>query len=179
MDNLKEFLPYIIIALIAIVIIIYVVFLSKKLNSGARELAEIELEDRRRSIKVSRVSGFIPYQYRAFFEALKAAMPADYIILPNIAVELLFRRVNRKDLKLEGHYVAFGIFTTTFTPVLVIDLKDYSAATDIVFKLSESEKNLIRSMGIYIMEYEIRDTYNIDDLRRAIAKSMNPLYSDK
>jgi len=169
----------IVIAVIIIAIAIYAVLLNKGLNRGTRNVESTELSERRHSMKVSRVSGFIPYKYRAFFEVLKTSMPAQYIILPNIAVELLFQRSNRKELKLEGQYVSFGVFTKEFQPVLVIDLKDFSESSDLVFSLSDNEKQLIRNLGIPVMEHEIRDSYSVDELRRAIAKAMNPLYSDR
>ena len=179
MDDFQEVLPIIIVVVIAMAILIYVVLLNRGLNREVREVAVSDLGERRQSIKVSRVAGFIPIKYRDFYAALKAAMPTNYIILPNIAVELLFQRNNRKELKLEGQYVSFGIFSTEFTPVLVIQLNDYSTATDLVFHVKDNIKDLIRNIGIPIMEHDIRDNYNIDELRRAIAKVMNPLYSDK
>ena len=172
-------IPVIVIAVAVIVIAVYAVLLNKGLNSRTRKTENVELDERRYSMKVSRVSGFMPYKYRAFYEVLKTAMPAHYIILPNIAIELLFQRTNRKELRLEGHYVSFGVFTKDFQPVLVIDLKDFSEATNLVFSLSENEKQLVRNIGIPIMEHEIRDHYGVDELRRAIAKAMNPLYSEK
>jgi len=174
----KDFLP-IIIAVAVIAIVLYVVLLNRRMNNSTRKIAQKDVDDRRKSIKVSRVSGFIPYQCRAFFDALRAAMPDNYIVLPNIAVELLFRRINRKELELEGQYASFCVFNKGFVPVLVIQLNDYSVATDIVFQIPNSVKELIRSMGIPVMEYDIRDSYNIDELRRSIARAMNPLYTDK
>ena len=179
MDNFQDVLPIIIVVVIALAILLYVILLNKGINREVKDVEKNDLNERRQSIKVSRVAGFIPIKFRAFYEALKVAMPANYIILPNIAVELLFQRNNRKELKLEGQYVSFGIFTITFTPVLVIQLNDYSVAADTVFNIKDNIKDLIRNLGIPVMDYEIRDNYNIDDLRRAIAKVMNPLYSDK
>lgn len=176
--DFEEILPYLIIAAVVAICLLYVFLLHKKVNRGERAVAERDLSTRRRSIKVSRVSGFIPFQNREFYESLKTAMPSNYIILPNIAVELLFRRINRDEIELEGQYVSFGVFTTSFEPVLVIQLNDYSVAPDIVFRIPDSVKDLIRSIGIPVMEHDIRDHYNIDDLRRSIAKAMNPLYSD-
>jgi hypothetical protein len=178
-DFTQNILPIIIIAIVAVGVIVYAVLLNKKVNRVKKKEAASELKNQRTSIKVSRVSGFIPHQFRTFFDALRAAMPSNYIILPNIAVELLFRRQNRKDLKLEGQYVSFGVFTTAFAPVLLIELDDYSTATEAVFDLSDSIKELIRNIGVPIMEYDIRDHYDIDDLRRAIAKAMNPLFAGK
>jgi len=169
----------IVVIIVIIALAIYAVMLNKGLNRGTRNVESVELDERRHSMKVSRVSGFIPSKYRAFFDVLKTAMPAQYIILPNIAVELLFQRSNRRELKLEGQYVSFGVFTKDFQPVLVIDLKDFTEATDLVFRLSENEKQLIRNLGIPVMEHEIRDNYSVDELRRAIAKAMNPLYADR
>ena len=176
---MDDILPIVIAVVIALVIIGYGIWLNKKLNSGVRDVASSELDERRRSIKVSRVAGFIPDKYRAFYDVLKVAMPSNYVILPNIAAELLFQRANRKELQLEGQYISFCVFTNSFSPVLVIQLNDYSVATDAVFVLPDKIKELIRSLGIPVMEHDIRDQYNIDELRRCIAKAMNPLYSDK
>jgi len=169
----------IIIAVIVGAVAIYLVLLSKGLNSGVRDLAESELGERRKSIKVSRVSGFMPSKYRAFYEVLKVAMPSHYVILPNIAIELLFTSSNRKELQLEGQYVSFCVFTKDFKPILVIDLKDFSDASNLVFSLTDTEKELIQNLGLPILEHEVRDHYSVDELRRSIAKAMNPLYAER
>jgi len=178
-DFVQNILPFILIGLVVVGVVVYAVLLNKKVNRVKKKEAASELKDRRTSIKVSRVCGFIPPQFRTFFDALRVAMPSNYIILPNIAVELLFRRQNRQELQLEGQYVSFGVFTTSFAPILLVELNDYSKATEAVFDLSDSIKDLIRNIGIPVMEYDIRDNYNIDDLRRAIAKAMNPLFQNK
>jgi len=173
-------IPVIIVTVVVILaILLYVVLLRKGLNTGVRGLETTELSERRKSMKVSRVTGFMPQKYRAFYEVLKSAMPTHYIILPNIAIELLFARANRKELQLEGQYVSFGVFTKDFRPILVIDLRDFSDATDMIFTLTETEKQLIQNLGIPVMEHEIRDSYTIDELRRRIAKALNPLFSEK
>lgn len=177
--SFESILPIIIVVAIVIAIIIYLYLLNKGLNSGQGDSKNIELEERRASIKVSRVSGFMPDKYRTFYEVLKKAMPSNYIILPNIAVELLFQRAHRKDLQLEGQYVSYCVFTSEFAPVLVISLNDFSDISDVVFRLTASEKRLIQASGIAVLEYNVRDNYSIDDLRRSIAKTMNPLYLDK
>jgi len=177
--DFERFLPILIIAIIAIGLVIYVVFLSRALNGKKGDPKDQELEERRGSIKVSRVSGFMPFKYRKFYEALKSALPSKYIIVPNIAIELLFQRAYRKELRLEGEYLSFCVFTAEFAPVLAIALQDFTDAGDAVFRLTTSQKKLIQSAGIPVMEYEIRDTYSIDDLRLALARAMNPLFSEK
>lgn len=172
-----DILVIVIVVVIVIALALYGIFLSKQLNSGVRDTTTSELAERRQSIKVSPVHGFIPPKLVAFYDVLKAAMPSHYIILPNIAMELLFQRANRKELQLAGQYVSFVAFTKAFAPVLAIQANDFSEATDSVFVATEEEKALVRGLGIPFMEYPIRDNYNIDDLRRAIAKAMNPLFS--
>ena len=174
-ELLNTYLPILAIAAIVIVIVIYAVILNKKLNSDKKDVKQSELDERRRSVKVNKVSGFIPPKISAFYEVLKVAMPAQYVILPNIAIELLFQRANRKDLCLTGQYATFCIFTAKFAPVLVIELVDYSVATDAVFIIPPKIKEMLRNSGIPVLEYAIRDTYSIDDLRMTISKAMNPL----
>jgi len=168
-----------IIAVIAIVIAVYLVLLNKGINRGTRREETNELGERRKSIKVSRVSAFMPYKYRAFYDVLKIAMPSHYVIMPNIAVELLFTRANRKELNLEGQYVSFCVFNQAFVPILVVQLRDISDASDMVFNLSSTVKEIIQSTGIPVLEHEIRDSYNVDELRRNIAKTMNPLFAER
>ena len=178
MDNFVEtVLPIIAVVAIVLAILAYAVFLNRKVNRVKGDVRRTELADRRSSTKVGKVSGFAPPKIRAFYDALRTAMPSNYIIIPNIAVELLFQSANRKDLGLEGQYANFCIFTEALAPILVIDLKDFSYAPVIsnAFIIPEKVKDLIRSAGIPVMTYDIRDSYNIDDLRRTIAKSMNPL----
>jgi len=179
MPSIPDVVAIIIIVAIVAAIAVYVVFLFKRLNRGVRDVEDSELSERRKSMKVARVAGFMPQKYRAFYDILKTAMPAHYIILPNIAVELLFQRANRKELQLEGQYASFCVFNQSFVPILVIQLRDFSDAADMVFLLSDTVKELVKSLGIPVMEHEIRDHYNIDDLRRNIAKAMNPLFTEK
>lgn len=172
----QDFLLILIVIAIVAGILIYLYLLNKSLNGTKNSAKNMELEERRGSIKVTCVSGFMPYKYRLFFETLKKAMPANYIILPNIAIELLFQRAYRKELQLEGEYLSFCVFNTDFVPILAISLTDFTDVSDTVFRLTESQKKLIQSAGIPVMEYEIRDSYSIDELRRSLAKAMNPLY---
>jgi hypothetical protein len=176
-------MPDIVIVIIIVAIIAavaaYVVLLYRGLNRGVRDVTDSELSERRKSMKVSRVSGYMPHKYRAFYDVLKTAMPAHYIILPNTAVELLFQRANRKELQLEGQYASFCVFNQSFVPILVIQLRDVSDASDAVFIISDTVKELIQNLGIPIMEQEIRDHYSVDDLRRNIAKAMNPLFAER
>ena len=174
-ELIETYLPIVIIVAIAIAIIIYAVILNGKLNSDKGDVRRSELDERRRSVKVNKVSGYIPPKISAFYDVLKVAMPSHYIILPNIAIELLFQRANRKDLCLTGQYATFCIFTARFAPVLVIELVDYSVATDTVFIIPPKIKEMLRNSGIPVMEYSIRDSYSIDDLRVTISKAMNPL----
>ena len=175
-DFLRTYLPIGVVIAIVLAIIFYAVILNKKLNSNKRDIHDAELEERRRSVKVTRVTGFIPPKNSAFFKVLKMAMPANYIIIPNIAVELLFQRMNRKDLHLEGQYASFGVFAENFAPILVINLNDYSVTTDSVFSLPDKIKNMLVNCGVPVLDYDVCDSYSIDELRRAIAKAMNPLF---
>lgn len=174
---MSDIITYIIIAAIVIVVGAYAFLLNRKINSAKSDLRMSELEERRKSVKVNKVVGFIPPKIITFHNVLKSAMPSNYIIIPNAAIELLFQRANRKDLALEGTYATFCVLTANFAPVLVIELVDYSGVTDSVFKIPQNIKELLIHTGIPVMQYEIRDSYSIDDLRRKIAKAMNPLYS--
>jgi hypothetical protein len=156
--------------------LVYAVLLNKRLNSEKRSAKNSEVDERRRSMKVSRVTSFMPPKYSAFYEVLRTAMPANYVIMPNVAIELLFQRAYRPEIQMVGQYADFCIFTEKFVPALVIELRDYSTATDTVFHMDDKVRDIIRGCGIAVMEYDVRDTYSIDDLRRTIAKAMNPLF---
>jgi len=172
---MEDIIPIIIIVGIVMAIVVYAIFLNARVNNKVFKESKRELSDRRNSVKVARVAGFIPPKNHAFYEVLKTATPDQYIIIPNVAVELLFRRTNRRDLRLEGQYVDICIFTPRFVPILVINLRDFSAATDMTFQIADNVREMIKSCGIPIMDYDIRDAYSIDDIRRSIAKAMNPL----
>jgi|GEM_PF-1895452 len=174
--SFESILPVIIIAAIVVAILVYLFFLNNTLNNKKDNIRDMELEERRGSIKVSRVTGFMPPKYREFYMALKTAMPDKYKILPNIAIELLFQRANRRELKLEGYYASFCVFTRDFSPVLVIALNDFTEVGDRNFRISPSQKKLIMNSGIPVLEYEVRDNYSIDELRRTIAQALNPLF---
>lgn len=175
--------PIVIIVAIIVAIIMYAIFLNKRIAKDDRYYNhKNDFEDNSDNSPVNtargyRVTGFIPHKISAFYEVLKIAMPPNYIIVPNVAVELLFKRTNRRDLKLAGQYCDICIFTANFAPVMIIDLNDYTTAVDSTFTIPERTRELLRDCGISVLEYDIRDAYSIDDLRRSIAKTMNPLLS--
>ena len=174
---LETILPIIIVVAIVVGVLGYALVLHKKVNKSKYSIKQTELNERRKSVKVNKVTGFIPPKLGRFYDALKLAMPANYAIIPNVALELLFQRFNRRDLRLEGKYADFCIFTDRFVPVLVVDLRDFSTAADESFVIPDGIKDILRTVGIPVLDYAVADSYSIDDLRRSIAKVMNPLYT--
>ena len=172
---MENILPIVIIVAIVLLVLIYAFFLYKRLNGEKRDDIKRIVDERRTNVRASRVSAFIPPKVRAFYNALRSAMPPNYIIMPNIAVELLFKRTTRRDLAVVGQYATVAIFTDRFAPVLIINLRDFSATSDATFLLPDRVKDMLRTAGIPIMEYDIRDNYSIDDLRKTVARTMNPL----
>jgi len=173
--NFADFVPFIIIGVIVIAVVLYAVVLNRGINRSGSEGTNELMDERRRNIRASKVTSFMPPKIMNFFNVLQSAMPSNYVLIPNVAVELLFKRVMRRDLRLQGQYVDVCVFTPNFVPVLVINLNDFSRVADSTFDLPENVKSMLRSSGIPVMDYDMRDSYSIDDLRRTIAKSMNPL----
>ena len=180
-EILSVVLPIVIIVAIVVAIVFYAIFLNKRIAQDDRYYNhKNDFEDQSslaatHAMRGYRVTGYIPHKINAFYEVLKIAMPPNYIIIPNVAIELLFKRTNRRDLRLSGQYCDICIFTENFAPVMVIDLNDFTTATDSTFDIPERTRELLRNCGISVLEYDIRDAYSIDDLRRSIAKTMNPL----
>lgn len=175
---MANILPIILIVAVVVGIIIYAVILSTRINRREQtDLTPEELEDRRRAIKGARIKlAFFDSKNTDFYNALKIALPRNYVIFPRVAVELLFYHINRADLRLKGQYIGFCVFTDKLAPVLAIDLIDTTLAGESTLPLKSSTKDIIRSSGLPVLEYAMRDVYSIDDLRKSIAKAMNPLF---
>ena len=168
-----------IIAMVAVIagIVIYAVVLSVRINRDRRDISAEELEDRRRAAKGARLKlKFFDSKNIAFYDALKRALPSNYIVFPRVAVELLFERLQRAELRLQGQYMDFCVFTDKFVPVLAVELRDHSMVSESTVGMKNSTKETIRNSGLPVLEYGMRDVYSTDDLRRAIAQKMNPLF---
>lgn len=169
--------------LIAIIIIILVVvglsiygyWFSRRLSSTQRTEKYKSREDRRKLIKPVSVQSYINPKLKHFLDHLKRALPASYICLPSISLELLYPEEKRESIWLWGHYADIVIFTSGFTPILVIDLIDTTLTGEHVYPMSVAVEEFLKSSGINVLKYTIADTYNINALREAIAKAMNPL----
>ena len=172
-------LPIVIASLIIVAIIVYGIWLSRRMNNTRTSIRKSEVQTRRGNIKYSYDWKYIDPKVVPFFNTLKSAMPSNYVIVPNVPLELLYKPSKRADLQLQGVYTDFCIFTQTYTLVLIITLIDYSPTGEIIHTISAEIKDFLRQQGISVMDYAIRDNYSVDDLRKNIAKAMNPLYSER
>lgn len=111
-----------------------------------------------------------------FYHALKQALPAKYIICVNVPIEKLFEASYREDLQMKGQYADFVIFSEKLLPILVVDLFDLSVIDlNRVNKIKTVSKEILRSSGIPVLDYQYTENCNIDELRRKIADLLNPL----
>ena len=165
----------IVVVLAAAGIIAYAVWFNKKLSSERVEDKQEVFRERRKSVKAVCVSSFIEPKVHRFYIALRQALPSQYVVFPSVCTELLFIKSQRSDLRLRGFYADMVVLTQTLKPVLVIDLIDSSLTGDFVHPLDDEAKDVIRNAGINILEYPIQENYGIDELRKAVAKAMNPL----
>ena len=173
---LNYVLPAVIIVLIIGAIIVYAVWLSRKMHHKTVDEDQRDTRRERKGITVAPYGQFLGNTKQKFHQALIKALPASYIIVPNVGVELLFKTGIQADLKLAGQYADFGIFTESWIPILLIFLVDYSPVGKPAFKVTPDIKELLNKISIRTLEYGVREVYSIDDLRKAIAKTMNPLY---
>jgi hypothetical protein len=165
------------IAVIVIIAVIYILWLtSRRQKVAAPEDAETKDEWKKAVPKSAPITPFMDTKVFKFYEALKAALPAEFIAAPHVAIEKLFAHSARKELRMTGQFADFVIFTRSFMPVLVIDLFDMSIVSlDNVNKIKNIFKDVIRNSGLAILDYKLDDNYNIDELRRDIANAINPL----
>ena len=146
-------------------------------NKNRSRTAHSEFEERNLiSVQTGQIVPFMDADAMKFFNALKAALPPNYIAVPNVSIEMLFDYKQRFDLHIGGQYGDFVIFTEKYVPALVIDVYDTSLMTLESAKIIKKQtKELLRKSGVPLLEYSKRDTYSIDDLRRAMGKAMNPM----
>ena len=165
-----------IIAIIA-AIVVYTFWLNKRMGGGKDGTDIRHDKQTQKDIKPKLFGPFMLRNQQVFFEAMKKSLPSHYVVIPNVAIELLFDKGQRDDLQMGDEYADVAVFTENYLPVLVIDLVDYSPSGKAVFHLSLDAKDMLRSVGVNVLEYNIRDTYSVDELRKAVAKATNPLYS--
>jgi hypothetical protein len=172
-----EFLiPILLIVTLGAGIGLYTVFLYKRVNSGNKDDKEwARHEVRKRIAQGEKIAPFLNPKTITFFEALKNALPGNYIIFPNVSTELLFHYTRREALSFKNQYADFVVFTPNYVPVLVIDLMDYSSLNNNTVHMKSYVKEIIVKSGIPALDYGVCDIYSIDDLRRKIAEKMNPL----
>ena len=134
-------------------------------------------EEWRRSVpKTAPVVPYMDPKILRFYEVLKMALPAGFVIIPHCPIEKLFVVSKRSDLHMLGQYADFVIFDDSYNPVLVVDLFDMSIINlDTVNKIKTIFKEVLRNSGIPVLEYKLSEDYNIDILRREIAGAINPL----
>jgi len=157
--------------------IIYGVWLNRKLNTDRTEEKYSMRRERRRSVKAVSVPCYIEQRCQGFYVALQKALPSNYIIFPNVSAELLFQKHQRQDLRLWGFYADFVVFTQSYIPILVIDMQDQSLKSDVTPVLNDEVVDVIKLAGISFLRYPVQTNYNIDEIRKAVAKAMNPLYT--
>lgn len=179
MDAILSYvLPIVIILLIVGVIVFYAIWLTRKMNRKTTEDntgRDYNKRDRK-GITITPYGAFIGTRKSDFHSALRKALPSNYVIIPNVAIELLFKSDSRHDLHMEGQYADFGIFTEKWIPILLIFLVDYSPIGKQAFKITQDVKEMVNAINVQTMEYGVKENYSIDDLRKSIAKAMNPLY---
>ncbi|MDR0383818.1 MAG: DUF2726 domain-containing protein [Christensenellaceae bacterium] len=173
-DLLSVLIPLSIIIFVALIYIFYLYWRNKNRN------IEVSVDDKEaEKLKIPKSAVVIRYMERkqsAFYDVLKAALPSNYIILPNVPIEKLFEIYKRSELLMKGQYADFVIFDASYKPLLVIDLFDMSVLNlEAVNKIKSISKSVMRSSGIVVFDFKLGDHYDIDDLRRQIANAMNPL----
>jgi hypothetical protein len=131
--------------------------------------------------QIPKSAALVPYmstKFLKFNEALKQALPSNFIAMPHVPIEKLFESSKQNELQMRGQYADFAVFSNSFMPILIIDLFDMSIVNlDTVNKVKNISKDVLRNSGIAVLDYKLKDTYNIDELRRTIANAMNPLKS--
>lgn len=158
-------------------LVLFGVWLNNSLKSEKITDKHAVRDEIRRSVKTSTLKCFLPPKVFAFYNAFTRALPSDYIIIPNVSAELLFVAGQRKDLRMWGHYADVVVFTKSYKPVFVVDLVDPSGASAIAKAMDKEIFNIIKNAGINVLQYPVQNNYNIDDLRKAVAKTMKTVYN--
>ena len=177
---LDVFLPIIIIAAIAV---LYVLFLnyrksSRTMPGGAKAAASNA--DIKPRVKAASLGPYMDAKTLRFYEVLRAAVPASFILMPHVSLEKLFATSDRYELRMSGQYADFVIFSASYMPLLVIDLFDMSIVNlETVNKIKNVSKEILSNSGLPVLDYKLTDKYTVDELRRLIANVMNPLRVDK
>ena len=169
-----EFVFSFILPMLAICVVagIYIWFLRSR-----RELKyKCEVKQKVTLPKSAPVVPYVESILATFYQALKQALPDQYIIYMNVPIEKLFESSKRASLKMVGQYADYVIFTPALMPILVIDLFDMSIINlESVNRIKNVSKDILRNSGIPVLDYQYVDNCDIDDLRRKIANLLNPL----
>ncbi|MDR0975429.1 MAG: DUF2726 domain-containing protein [Christensenellaceae bacterium] len=145
-----------------------------------KRAADAEENFRRSNIALlPKSADIVPYlndNSKKFFDVLKRALPAQFIIYPNVCVEKLFEYRSRDMLQMQDAYADFVIFNEALMPMLVIDLFDTSLVSlEGINRLKNRYKTIIKNSGVPVLDYEIKEVYNLDELRREMAAAINPI----
>jgi hypothetical protein len=172
---LNYIIPTIVVLIVATIYFLWITGRNAKPPVLADE-TEVKDQWKRTIPKTAPVVPYLETKILKFYEVLKMSLPSGFMIIPHCPIEKLFLDSKRKDLKMLGQYADFTIFDDAYVPVLVIDLFDMSIVNlDTVNKIKGIFKDVLRSSGIPVMDYKLDEAYNIDQLRRDIAKAINPL----
>ncbi len=173
---LNLILPLIIIAGLSGV---YIWFLHSKQGKGTSATINDNKNNAVKSNKAITLISYMDYKATEFYNALKQALPSNFIIYPNVAVEKLLDTTSRLGLQLQGQYADFVVFSPSRMPILIIDLFDMSIINlDEVNKVKRITKTIMKNSGVPVLDLKYSDTYNIDELRQIIANILNPLRVD-
>ena len=118
---------------------------------------------------------YITKKELAFLNAIHKALPSDFIAFPKVGLaNLLAPSGDKISYNLVSDKVVdVCVFTKeTMEPILVIDLIEYEVTAIAFNKMNEVAKKAIKIVKLPIIEIEVKDSYDINKLRRDLLTAM-------
>ena len=164
-------LPIMVIIIAIVLAVLLSIFLRKKYNKP------INTELQRNSIpQVKLKDSYCTDVEMYFLEVLHKALPRDCIAFPNVGISKIIEpKGNLIDFKATfNKYVDICVFLRKgMKPILVIDLYSPSPAQQQLKKFDDVISDILKEVKIPVLHKEIKNKYNIDELRMELLKTMN------
>ena len=168
---LEVILPIVAGVAFVIALFFYARFIYKRARKRDGEL----VQNPKKVIRGVKVRGFLNQRLRFFLATLEKALPSHFIIIPNVNAEMLFAPEIRCDIRFDDAYCDFVIFDKEYNPILVIDMAEPTIGRRATGHLCADAVRMLGDINLPILTVEMRDNYDIGELRLNIAQKMNPL----
>jgi len=177
-NTIWNFISNVIFPIAVIIIACFLIFkYAKFILNKTKVNQNVASENIKKTVKPRKAYSFLNKHMIGFLEALKKALPDGYSIYPMVGCAALFDKFVRADLNLADDICDFVVFDKNYQVRLVVDMVEISIAEtkQVTGHLSDKAIKYLKEVEIPILTYKFAEHYNIDELRYAIAKTVNPL----